>query len=100
MAMPLAPPSTRPLYVLLLVWAAVIAVSWLLPAVLGLDPAIGWLVFLALQAAATALAVAVAVAALRRRVDLSRAVFAASFLPLLWGLGVALWLGGLLYLAS
>ncbi len=96
----LARSSPRRLYLLLAAWLAAAASSWLLPAGAGLTPPTGWLVFLALQALAAGLAIAAAAAALRRRVDLSRPAFAGSFLPLLWGAGVAMWLGALLYLAS
>ncbi len=100
MATRLSRPSARPLALLALAWAAAVAASWWLPRAAGLDPARGWLALLGLQGVAAGLAVALALAALRRRVDLSRALFAASHLPLLWALGALIWLAALLVLAS
>jgi hypothetical protein len=100
MDIPLARPSARPVILLLAGWALAVAASWVVPAALALEPPGARLAFLAFQVVAAALAVAAAAATLRRRVDLSRRLFALGLLPALWAVGVALWVGAQLYLAS
>ncbi len=92
--------SPRRLWILLAAWLSLVAGSWLLPRLAGLEESSGRLLFFVVQAAAAGVGLAAALVAGRRRMDLSRWVFGLALLPLLWALGLAGRLALLLYLAS